>query len=206
VTTKDRELELWKQEWQAEASGSLPQLKKRVRFQTARMIASNLLGLGLGVGVLIYATRVVERHPDPQTIVWGLAVLLFWIAGTIFIVWNQIGIWQVETESTRAYAELSYKRALTKVRKTRFLLALLSFGVTFDFVYLLWQDWALIGLHSTVFFAHLARMAAVLLPVWLFIKWYGRRKVHQAEQARRLMEELESEFRSELDVDSSGDE
>jgi hypothetical protein len=192
VTTEDRELELWKQEWQAEAAGCLTQLKKRVRLQTARMIASNLLGLGLAVAVLIYASRVVQRHPDPQTITWGVAVLLFLIAAAVFIVWNQIGIWHVETESTRAYAELSYKRALTKVRKTRFSLALLSFGVTFDFAYLLWQDWPLIGLHSTVFFAHLARMAAILLPLWLFIKWYGRRKVHQAEQARHFMEELQS--------------
>jgi Na+/melibiose symporter-like transporter len=191
VTTEDRELELWKQEWQAEASGSLPQLRKRVRFQTARMIASNLLGLGLAVAVLIYASRVVQRHPDPQTIIRGVTVLLFWIATAIFIVWNQLGIWRVETESTRAYAELSYKRALTKIRKTRFLLILLSFGVTFNFAYLLWEDWPLIGLQPRAFFTHLARKSVVFLAMWLFMKWYGRRKAHQVEQARRFMEELE---------------
>ena len=191
MTTEDRELELWKQEWQAEASGSFPQLRKRVRFQTTRMIASNLLGLVVAVAVLIYASRVVQRHPDPQTIIWGVAVLLFWIATAIFIVWNQLGIWRVEAESTRAYAELSYKRALTKIRKTRFILILLSFGVIFNFVYLLWEDWPFIGVHATVFFTHLVRMSVVFLTLWLFIKWYGRRKVHQAEQARRFLEEME---------------
>lgn len=192
MNTEDRELELWKQEWQAEAAGSLPRLRKRVTFQTTRMIVSNLLGLGLTVAAVIYVVRRVQRHPDPQTIVWSVAVLLFWIATTIFIVWNQIGIWRVETESTRAYAELSYKRALTKIRKTRFMLILFFFGVAFDFTYLLWADWPLISLQPTVFFTRLTRMSVVLLALWLFIKWYGRRKARQLEEARRFMEELKA--------------
>ena len=76
MTTEDRELELWKQEWQAEDIGPLPQLRKRVRLQTARMIASNVIGLGLGIAVLIYAAHFVLRHPSPHTIVRGAAVLL----------------------------------------------------------------------------------------------------------------------------------
>jgi len=191
VTTDDRELELWKQEWQAEAPGSLPRLRKRVRFQTARMVASNLLGLGMIVAMLIHATRVVQRQHDPQTIVWGVAVLLFLGTATTFTVWNQIGIWRVETESTRAYAELSYKRALTKIRKTRFMLGLFFAGVAFDFAYLLWEDWPMIGLQPAMFFTHLARISVTLLALWLFIQWYGRRKARQLEQARLFMEELE---------------
>src|SRR5439155_23404141 len=118
-TTEERERERWKQEGQAEVAGPVPQLKKRVRLQTARMIASNLFGLSIGVAALVYAARIVRREPNPETIVWGAAVLLIWLVATMFVVWNQIGIWRVETESTRAYAELSYKRALTKIRRTR---------------------------------------------------------------------------------------
>lgn len=191
MTTEDRELELWKQEWQAEAVDPLPQLRKRVRLQTARMIASNLLGLAMAVAVLIYAARIVLRHPNPQTIVWGVAVLLCCLASSIFIIWNQIGIWRVETESTRAYAELSYKRALTKVRKTRFMLMIFFYCAAFDVAYIVWRDWLQIGVHPKAFFADFVRVSAGLLAMWLFIKWYDRRKARQVEQARRFMEELE---------------
>jgi Na+/melibiose symporter-like transporter len=191
MTTEDHELQAWKQEWQAEVAGPLPQLKKRVRLQTARMIASNLIGLILGVGVLIYAARAVRRHPTPQTIVWGAAVLLFLLASGIFIVWNQIGIWRVETHSTLAYAELSYKRALTKIRKTRFILVIIVCEAAFDLAYIVWSDWLQTGFHPGVFVIDLTRGSAALLATWLFVKWYGRRKAHQLEQARRFMEELQ---------------
>jgi hypothetical protein len=191
VIAKDRELELWKQEWQAEAASSISQLRARVRFQTARMIASNLAGLSVGVAVLIYAARIVLREPTPRTIVWGTAVLLCWLATFVFVVWNQIGIWRVETESTRAYAELSYKRSLTKIRKIRFMLVLFSCGLAFDFAYLSWEDWRVITQQPSMVFAHLARVSVAFLAWWLFIKWYGRRKAQQVEQARRFVEELE---------------
>jgi hypothetical protein len=190
VTTEDRELELWKQEWRAEDIGSLPQLRKRVRLQTARMIASNAIGLGFGIAVLIYAAHFVPRHPSPEAIVRSTAVLLLCLATTIFIVWNQIGIWRVETKSTLSYAELSYKRALTKVRKTRFMLIVLFCGAAFRVAYLVWADWLQLGLRPRAFFADLARVSAVLAATWLFIAWYGRRKTRQVEEARRFMEEL----------------
>lgn len=191
MITEDRELELWKQEWQAEAAGSGSRLRVRVRLQTARMIASNLVGLSLGVAVLIYAARIVLQEPTPRTIVWGTAVLLCWLATCLFVVWNQIGIWRVETESTRAYAELSYKRSLTKIRKTRFMSVLFAFGLAFDFVYLSWEDWPVLAHQPAMFFTHLARVSVALVAWWWFIKWYGRRKAQQVEQARRFLEELE---------------
>lgn len=191
MTMEDRELEVWKEEWQAETPGSLPRLRRRVRFQTARMVTSNLVGLIVGVALLVYAARLVLRQPTPRTIVWGAALLLCMLTAGIFVVWNQIGIWRAETESTRAYAELSYKRALTKVRKTRFLSVFVLFGAAFDIAFLAWVDWPPIGLHATAFFADLARASAGLLATWLFLKWYGRRKARQVEQARRFMEELE---------------
>jgi hypothetical protein len=43
----------------------------------------------------------------------------------------------------------------------------------------------------TMFLAHLARVSVALLTWRLFIKWYGRRKAQQVEQARRFIEELE---------------
>lgn len=191
MTTEDRELELWKQEWRAEAAGSLAQLRGRVRLHTARMIASNLIGVGAGVGVLIFVAHIVLRESSLRSTVWGVGVLLCWLATFIFIVWNQIGIWRVEAERTRAYAELLYKRALTKVRKNRFMLILVSFGMAFDFVYLAWPDWPPTGPRAVAFFSDVARISVAFLVLWQFIHWYGRRKAEQAEQARRFMEELE---------------
>jgi hypothetical protein len=191
VTAEDRELERWKREWQAEVAGPLPRLRQRVRLQTVRMIASNLFGVTVGVALLIYAARLVLRQPTPRTMVWSAAVLVCWIATGIFVVWNQIGIWRVEVDSTRAYAELEYKRALTKIRKTRFMLVAFYCGAAFDVAFFIWTDWLTISSDRTVFFADLARLSLGLPAIWLFIKWYGRRKVRQAERARRFMKELQ---------------
>jgi hypothetical protein len=70
-------------------------------------------------------------------------------------------------------------------------LVLFSCGLAFDFAYLSWEDWRVITQQPSMVFAHLARVSVAFLAWWLFIKWYGRRKAQQVEQARRFVEELE---------------
>jgi hypothetical protein len=194
VITEERELKLWKEEWRAEV-GAPPALKKRVSLQTLRMIASNVLGGLIAVFVLVASLKYALRHPSPQVIVWAVANWVSLLISAVFVVWNQIGIWQPEVQSTRGYAELLYKRASSKIRKIRFLFIAFYGAAAFDLAYLAWTTWlgrARASAHPAELLARSVRLFSVLLGVWLFLLWYNRRKTQQLEEAKAFLKEVEA--------------
>src|SRR5262249_30069006 len=118
MITEDRELELWKEEWRAE-TGPLPTLKKKVRRQTLWMTVSWVVAVPASALGLAYFARLVMRDPSPDNIVLTSFVWVAMPLAFTFFVWNQIGIWRPDAQTTRAYAELSYKRARSELRGLR---------------------------------------------------------------------------------------
>jgi hypothetical protein len=191
VITEDRELELWKEEWRAE-TGPLPTLKKKVGRQTLLMIAAWVVGVPAAVLGLGYFARLVMRDPSPDNVVLTVFVWVAMPLGLAFAVWNQIGNWRPGAETTRAYAELSCKRARAEVRGLRVMFYVLYAEVCF-LACMFWifrVKWVLRASPADRF-AHLVVLPVLLLGVWIFLIWFKRRKSKQLAEAKSFLEQLD---------------
>jgi hypothetical protein len=191
MITEDRELELWREEWQAER-GSLPALKKQIRRQTLRMIAAWCIALPTFVLSLAYVARLTMRDPSPDNILIVASMLFGMPLAFAFQVWNQIGTWRPYAQSTRAYAELLYKRAFSEVRGLRFAFCVLYADACFMacVIWIFRVKWILHA-SPTDRFARLVVVPVVLLGTWIFMIWYRRHKNKQLTEAKTLLEQLE---------------
>jgi hypothetical protein len=191
VITEDRELELWKEEWRAE-TGPLPTLKKKVRRQTLRMIAGWVVAVPAFVLGLAYFARLAMRDPSPDNIVLTAFVWLVMPLGLAFAAWNQIGNWRLGAQTTRAYAELSYKRARSELRGLRFVFYVLYVEVCF-LACMFWifrVKWVLRASPADRF-AHLVALPVFLLGAWIFLIWFRRRRSKQLAEAKSFLEQLD---------------
>jgi hypothetical protein len=191
MITEDRELELWKEEWRAE-TGPLPTLKKKVRRQTLWMTASLVLAVPASVLGLAYFARLVMRDPSPDNIVVASFV---WVAMPLvgaFFVWNQIGIWRPDAQTTRAYAELSYKRARSELRGLRVAFYVLYVEVLFlaCVIWIFRVKWILHA-SPTDRFARLVVFPAAVLATWIFMIWLRRRRTRRLAEAKSFLEQLD---------------
>ena len=191
MMTEDRELELWKEEWRAE-TGPLPTLKKKVRRQTLRMTVGWVVAVPATVFGLAYFARLVLRDPSPDNIV---VTAFVWVAMPLafaFFAWNQIGIWRPDAQTTRAYADLSYKRARSELRGLRVAFYVLCAEVFFlaCVIWIFRVKWILHA-SPTDRFARLVVLPVVVLGTWIFMIWYRRHKNKQLAQAKNFLEQLE---------------
>jgi hypothetical protein len=191
VITEDRELELWKEEWRAE-TGPLPTLKKKVRRQTLLMIAAWVVAAPASVLGLAYFARLVMRDPSPDNIVLTAFVWLVMPPALAFSAWNQIGNWRPGAETTRAYAELSYKRARAELRGLRFVFYVLYVEVFF-LACVIWTFRVKWVLHAspTDRFARLVVLPVVVLGTWIFMIWLRRRRTKRLAEAKSFLEQLD---------------
>jgi hypothetical protein len=191
VITEDRELELWKEEWRAE-TGPLPTLKKKVRRQTLLMIGGWVVGVPASVLGLAYFARLAMRDPSPDNIVLAVFVWVGMPIGLAFAVWNQIGIWRPDGQTTRAYAELSYKRAFSELRGLRVVFYVLYVEVFFlaSVTWIFREKWVLRA-SPVDRFGRLVVVPLLLLGMWIFMVWRRRRRNKQLAEAKSFLEQLD---------------
>jgi len=191
VITEDRELELWKEEWRGE-TGPLPTLKKKVRRQTLWMTVAWVVAVPASVMGLAYFARLVMRDPSPDNIVVTSFVWVGMPLAIAFSVWNQIGTWRPDAQTTRAYAELSYKRALSELRGLRFALYVLYVEVFFlaCVIWIFRVKWILHA-SPTDRFARLVVLPVVVLGTWIFMIWLRRRRTKRLAEAKSFLEQLD---------------
>lgn len=156
------------------------------------MIAGWFVALPSFVFGLAYFARLAMRDPSPENIVLTASVWFGLPLGFAFFVWNQIGTWRPDAESTRAYAELSYKRLLAEVRGLRFSFYVLYADACF-LASVIWIFRVKRILHAPPAdrFARLVVMPVVLLGTWIFMVWYKRRKNKQLAEAKSFLEQLD---------------
>ncbi|HEY6307162.1 MAG TPA: hypothetical protein VI488_11975 [Candidatus Angelobacter sp.] len=191
MITEDRELELWKEEWRAE-TGPLPTLKKKVRRQTLWMIAGWVFAVPASVLGLAYFARLAMRDPSPDNIVLTAFVWFAMPLAVAFAVWNQIGTWRPDAESTRAYAELSYKRARSELRGLRVVFYVLYVEVCFlaCVIWIFRVKW-LLRASPADRFGRLVIVPVVFLGMWIFMIWRRRRRSKQLAEAKSFLEQLD---------------
>lgn len=181
----DTELETWRREWQSQTE-PLPKLKKKIRRQNQRTIAGiTLIGTCLAVST-------IEALRTRGSFVTGLAAGL-WFATLVlggYSWWVRRGTWKPEAQTTRAYLELSYKRAVAKARTIRFsIYVVLAVAILLGPV-LLWNWRTLHGIGPLV-------LAAVLAELFYF-RHLGRRKKQEIEETSKLMEQADEGSDSSL--------
>jgi hypothetical protein len=191
MITEDRELELWKEEWRAE-TGPLPTLKKKVRRQTLLMIAGWVVAVPAAVLGLAYFARLVMRDPSPDNIVLTSFGWVGMPLAMAFFVWNQIGIWRPNAQTTRAYAELSYKRARSELRGLRVVFYML-YAEVFFLACVIWIFRVKWILHAspTDRFGRLVVVPVVFLGTWIFMIWYRRHKNKQLTESKSFLDQLD---------------
>jgi hypothetical protein len=198
LTTKDRELDLWREQWSGVAPLSpefLRQVQKRIKVQDRRFRLGNLLAVAALVGTLILAfyqfSHYTSRLEKGQAT--GVCILLL-VAGTCRL-WLMRGTWRAETQSTRAFVELWQRRVLSRIRG-------LQIGIYIAIGWLVFcaalaaANWATIRIefmgHPTVYIAMMLVIVLMLRVIWFGAMWLRRRKVAELNEVTRLLEEMDA--------------
>jgi hypothetical protein len=113
--TVDAELEVWRGEWR-ERTEPFPMLKRKIRRQNLRTVAA------VAAIVICLALSTSGALRTGNSFLVGLAVGIGF-AGALqgsYAWWARRGAWGPAAQTTLAYAELAYKRAVASARTTRF--------------------------------------------------------------------------------------
>jgi Flp pilus assembly protein TadB len=176
VTTMDLELETWRSEWRTQTE-PLPALKKKIRRQNLQTVAAVATIIAL---LIVAASLAVHTRSS----FWaGLAAGIGFAGMTLgsFAWWVRQGAWKPAAQTTLAYLELSYKRAIARARTLQFSFYFLLI-TTMLFAALVAWDWkALAGWGALI-------LAAMILELF-FLRHLHRRKKLEIEETNRLIEQ-----------------
>lgn len=172
--TVDTELAAWQQEWR-EHTEPLPELKKKIKRQNARMATA----VGLTVVCLIFSTT--EAWLGRGSFMAGLAVGIWFASLSMggYSWWVRRGAWKPTAQTTLAYAELSYKRAVARARTLRFAFYFLLVTTILYAGFAIW-DWKAFPAGPV--------LAAMVIELFFF-RHVSRRQKRHVEEASKLMEQ-----------------
>ena len=174
--TVDAELDVWRREWREETE-PFPALKRKIRRQNLRIVAA------VAAIVVCLIVSTVEAVRTGNDFLAGLASGLAF-AGIVqgaYSWWVRRGAWKPAAQTTLAYAELAYKRAIATARTTRFSFRFLVIAVALYAGVAAWH-WKTF---SSVYALILVAMAAEL-----FLLDYKRRRAQRGlEESKRLFEQ-----------------
>jgi len=173
--TIDTELESWRQEWQSEAE-PLPDFRKKIRRQNLRMI---VVAAVISV-CLIVATALARRSSFMAGLAAGMwAASLSMGAYTLRV---RRGAWKPAAQTTLAYAELSYKRAIAKAKTVRFAFYFLLAAVVLYGTVVTWRWRGLSGMETAILTGMLIELG--------FFQYLGHRQKREIETSRNLMQRI----------------
>jgi predicted lysophospholipase L1 biosynthesis ABC-type transport system permease subunit len=172
----DLELENWRREWRVETE-PVPDLKRKIHRQNLRIAAAVL---ATGLCLTLSTVEALRRHS------WFMGGMAVGIGVTGLLVggyawWVRRGAWRPTAQTTLAYAELSYKRAIAKARTLRFAFYFLLAATVLFTGYVAW-NWK----HFE------GRSAAIVtfMVIELFVfRHLSRRKKLEIEEMKKLIDE-----------------
>jgi len=173
--TVDTELETWQREWRDQTE-PLPELKKKIKRQNLRIVAAIA---AVGVCLVSSTTQALRGR---SSFMGGLAAGV-WLASLLmggYAWWVRRGAWKPTAQTTLAYAELSYKRAVARARTLRFAFYFLLAATVLYAAYAAW-DWRAFPRQGPFV------LAGMVLELFLF-KHFRRRQRKEIEKTRKLME------------------
>jgi hypothetical protein len=175
--TTDTELEAWRREWHSQTE-PLPELRRKIRRQNLR-IAAVVIAIGLCL-----ALSTAEAWRSRSWFMAGLAAGIGFASLLLggFGWWVRRGTWRPTAQTTLAYVELSYRRAVAKSRTIRFsFYFMLAVTVLFT---------AFAGWRGTIFAARGGAVAAAMVAELFFLGYCGRQKRREIEATKRLIDDM----------------
>jgi hypothetical protein len=199
--TEDRELDVWREQWSSVAEPTadfqrdfLRKVQQRIQHHNRRFVLGNILTVIAFLGILIFAFYMRHQSTWMGT-GWGtsICVLVFVAAGVRL--WVLRRTWRPETQSTRAFVELWYKRVQARIRLLR-ISTYLSIGWLIFCAVLTAVNWRIIGRDVG---AHPKEWTALLVvcvlvqPVllWYGVGWLRRRKLAELNEVKTILDEIE---------------
>ena len=198
---EDRELDAWRAQWSSVAEPTADfqrdfqrKVQQRIKREDRRFVLGNILTVIAFLGILIFA--VYMRHQSSwMGTGWatGICVLVFVSAGVR--VWVFRRTWRPETQSTRAFVELWYKRVAARIRLLR-ISTYLSIGWLIFCAALMAVNWSIIwqdvGAHPKEWVALLV-VCVLKQPVllWYGTAWLRRRKLAELSEVKTILDEMD---------------
>jgi len=193
---EDRELDAWREQWSSVTEPPADfqsKILQRIKREDRRFVLGNLLTVIAFLGILIFA--VYMRHQASwMGTGWatGICVLVFVSAG--IRIWVLRRTWRPETQSTRAFVELWYKRVAARIQLLRISIYL-SIGWLIFCAALMAVNWSIIGqdvrAHPKGWVALL--VACVLMQpavLWYGAAWLRRRKLAELNEVTKILDEM----------------
>ena len=191
---EDRELDTWREQW-SRVAGPSPdfqrKVQQRIKRHNRRFVLGNILSVIAFLGMLIFA--VYMRHQSSwMGTGWStsICVLVFVSAGVR--IWILRRTWRPETQSTRAFVELWYKRVAARIRLLR-ISTYLSIGWLIFCAALMAVNWSIMGqdfrTHSKGWIALLV-VCVLMQPVllWYGAAWLRRRKLAELNEVKQILD------------------
>jgi|HubBroStandDraft_4_1064222.scaffolds.fasta_scaffold52166_2 hypothetical protein len=197
---EDRELDAWREQWSSAADPSADfqrnfqrKVQQRIKREDRRFALGNVLSVIAFVGILIFALYMRHQSSWMGT-GWAtsICVLVFVSAG--IRIWVLRRTWSPETQSTRAFVELWYKRVAARILLLR-ISTYLSIGWLIFCAALIAVNWSIIGQDVR---AHPKAWVALLVTCVLMqpaVLWYGaawlrRRKLAELNEVKKILDEM----------------
>jgi TRAP-type C4-dicarboxylate transport system permease large subunit len=173
----DLELENWRREWRVETE-PVPDLKRKIHRQNLRMAAAVL---AIGLCLTLSTAEALRRH---SSFMGGMAIGIGFTSLLVggYAWWVRRGAWKPTAQTTLAYAELSYKRAIAKVRTLRFAFYLLLTATVLFTGYVAW-NWKHFEGRSV------AIVTFMVIELFVF-RYLSRRKKQEIEEIKKLIDEV----------------
>lgn len=189
---EDRELEIWREEWRSETE-PLPEIKSKIKRESRRFVLGNIVAAAAAIAALVFSAMVALRDPSPEKIAWAVGIwVLTFVAGG-YRVWNQRGVWRPAAQTTRAFVELSYNRAMAKVRAIRFASYVMLAWIAYYAALTVWRwnvIWPDVKADPGGWALTLGGVLLMLAAAFLWLGWQRRRKIAGLEEAKKILEEM----------------
>jgi len=198
---EDRELDAWREQWNRVAEPSADfqrevqrKVQQRVQRQDRRFVLGNILTVIVFIGILIFAWYMRHQSSWMGT-GWSASICVLVFVAVGIRIWVLRRTWRPETQSTRAFVELWYKRVDARIRLLR-ISTYLSIGWLIFCAALMAVNWPIIGQD---FVAHPKAWVALLVvcvlmqPVllWYGAGWLRHRKLVELNEVKKLLDELD---------------
>jgi hypothetical protein len=195
--TEDRELDIWREQWSnvAEPPADFQRkVQERIKREDRRFVLGNILRAIAFLGLLIFA--VYMRHQSSwMGTGWGTSICILVFVSAGVRIWVLRRTWRPETESTRAFVELWYKRVAARIRLLR-ISTYLSIGWLVFCAALMAVNWSIIGqdvgAHPKEWVALLV-VCVLMQPVllWYGVAWLRRRKLAELNEVKQILDEMD---------------
>lgn len=187
----DTELEVWREQWQSEASipaDLLRKVERQSRNMWIALIANIIVTVAMGGGWTAWA--LVSKESATAQV--AVAVWIFVAAAWTFVLIVNRGLWRPSAMDAWAFADLSVRRCESALKAVWFAGILFVAEIVFDlsWIYLhseihkSWWRWLLFGSVRT-------DIVWILIVVFFgLLVWYRQRKSRELERLLRLREEI----------------